>query len=298
MDLGKVLDAIEELIDKIEDLGELEDLLDRYQEIRDKYERGEQPEPAELADLLADTMTYLTGKVPLGPYAWLVKLVIEFVKRAIEAGYYAGLGIAWQRYKTLREQGWTHEAACEQATLDETVCRWLKLKWLERQTAIEGGEEGSGPEEETDEEVGDGASPLIHTPPGPTWSPLYNRCCSQGTNGTDKPTVQVVTPPDWTPFDPPVMPDAFTLRMEIQITHACGIARSRVRVFNSLPPSTPGGPNSWTLLKPRDGMVEFQQGRDGKRKIKAVIVRRVKILITARSNCNTYHHEVLEYSTP
>lgn len=302
MDTGKVLDAIEELIDKIDDLNEFEDLMDRYEEIRDKYERGEQPDPSELADLLADTMTYLTGKFPLGPYAWLVKLIIEFVKRAIEAGYYAGLGIAWQRYKALRIQGWDHESACEQATQDPTICRWLRLKWLEKQQQEEAAETADGNGEEGDadeEEPGEGASPLVHTPPGPRWPTQHHNCCSNGNNGTTKPTIAVTVQPTFTDYTPPVMPNAKKMEMQVQVSHPCGIASSQVKVYNSLPPSAPGGPLNWTRLMPKNPeMVKISSIGDGKRDVRAVVVTKVKIVVVARSNCVTFKHQVFEFDVP
>ena len=286
-----VLDALEELIGKVEDLQELEDLLDRLQDIRDRIESGEQPDPSELADLLGDLLELLTGKVPLGPYGWLVQRLIDFIKAAIEAGYNAALGIAWQRYKLLREQGYSHEEACELASISSTICKWLRLKWLQSQLP-----DAEDEEPEDEEEGPEGPGPDLSTPSGPRWPSWHDTCCSKGDNGSTKPEFEITNGPEWQNY--PGMPNAWTLRIEIRASHPCGLAAYRTRVFNVLPPSTPGGPPNWVELQKPTSLLSQRTLSDGRRRIEAVVTNGVKVVVTATSNCRTFAHQSFDFPAP
>ena len=290
MSINDVLDQIEELIDAVDDYDKVEDFMDRLEDLRN----GQNVDPEEISNLLADILEYLIGKVPLGPYKLLIDAVIKFIKKAIDSNVKLVLFILWNKYKALRENGMDHEEAAENTTQDPMVEKYLRLKWIEHKSSDKK-EEKEGDEE--DEDIHAPVEDGITFPIGPAWSKFYNDCCNTQESGVIRgkiPPVISIDTPTWKPF----LHSSGTSRpfsISFSAKHGCGISRRKIRVFVRASNSST---SKWLELKRSSHMMKVSTKSNGVATVSIIASLYVKIIITAKSNCMTRKRVIKDYVSP
>jgi hypothetical protein len=290
MDFQEILDALEQLLDQVENLDELQDLWERIQRMREGVPPGGQPDPGEFARLLADILRAIPDNAPIpDKLKKLLDKIIDAIEAIVQSNVNLTLETLWERYKRLREAGFSHEEAIEQISLDPIVRAWLLLRWLEEQKGIED-EEGDGEEGGVEEEPEETDDPVIVVRQGPRWAFRDNECCADPPAGRGGgrivPTI-TAGPPAWTPAPAPF--NGKNLNLKIDVTHQCGLESTRVRAWVR-------APSGWIELErtPTPGLGGFEVKRSGewndptrKLQLRIIATGEVAIVVTATSRCFT-----------
>jgi hypothetical protein len=298
MSIDELLEQLEELLEYVEDLQTLRDFADRVDALRNGVAGGQEPDPLELARLLADILEYLAGKIPLGPYAFLVRRALEFIERALESNIRLVLSILWGIYRRWRESDpdMTHERANALTTEDDLVCAWLRLRWIRERDIHESDSDSEPPPPSAGEDHHpEPPGPGIIVPAGPRWPIEHHECCSQKDGDVERGALAPTVLFGNVSWEPPSPADGHLRRVNIELKmyHPCGLQRSRVRVFVS-------AKDQWIELKmgTHNCRVRRHDDHGVKRTVSIIGLPTVRVIVQATSNCGTHVRLSQEFVAP
>lgn len=261
------------------------DLREKLEEIIASLERNE-PTAITIARLLADLIELATEPLP-GPIADFIKAYAEAFKTAIDNI----IGILWDRYRRLRENGLTHQEANDSVSADAAICEWLRFRWDYTHMPI-------APPPPVPAQPKPSTPPPPDWPGGPgkpagapelLWAPEDNNCCS------------ALVPPQ----KPKVSASgsyfkegsSWYITADVKVTHPCGLKYGPdTDVYIGV---SPNQDIKLERLGRPTGDSPIANGRElnwDKVQVASVAPRRVRIHIRAVSRCMNVYDGFVELS--
>lgn len=283
----ELLDGIDELKDKIEDIEKWQEFAERM----DRARNGQIGDPVELMAILVDLLEYLADKVPMGSLERLVRPLLDVAIGALEAGASLVRWILLLRYRRRRAAGQSPAEASRGVTNDRAAQIWLRLQ---EQKTPHAEDDPEARDESGVNTTGAVSQPAFPDDPKP-WPDGYEECCGAGDNGTMPPMINEMTSSSSRRIPPPNTWE-YEVEIEFDFSHPCGIASASVRAFTRAWPGAGQADPSWiempqpvsTGSAEQQFTLHMQSTTKGKRgKAKLMSAGDAMLVYHVVSNCGT-----------
>ncbi len=203
MSVQDLLDRLEELLGRLEDAEAFAELWERIRNLRDGITPDGPPDPSELWRLCGDILRKLAEEAPLPDAAKkLLSRIIDAIEATMESNVGLTLHTLCGRYFDWRRNGFSHEEAADQVSLDPLIRQWLLFKWLSGSCGKPDAPDApDAPEPEADDPPSASPGPVIGVRTGPPWDFRDHECCAPppaGRGGGAVPPTISASAPVWT----------------------------------------------------------------------------------------------------